>query len=653
LLAQRLALFAFGQATFSPEEAAASVLRLDQERFWASGAQVEIMRLLASRWMNFGDADRLAIELRLRQGVPREVYSVDAFEDEDEWNSVRDSSVYRRLKRIEGAGGVLSRESVALLAEISARHPQWQPNAGDRDDFPIWHDTRWGFDGQPDLLAEIADDRLVREAMRLQRERYFEQGDVWRVFCSADPERALRGLSLEADNGRWDPEAWRCLLWAASEKGGAGFQFNLADLLLRMPNDPLCELLQSAPSWLQKRREILAVLDRPGGARFLQLWDRFADLTYVPEGDVVGSEDGDNILTESLNSPGGVLAWTLLDALSAPRPARDSALTPDLRPRFDRIATADGRPGLLARVYLARAVAYLDAIDPRWTQEHFWQRLSWDHPEAPTLWHSHAHSGIGSARLFNGLKAPTLAAFERRQLSDNEFEGVVSKLLSIGLWHQRGQAPEYDLTAAEIRTALTIGPSSVRQNAAWNLWRIMGEREGEPEDKTTRWRGLVGPLFKSIWPLDANLRSKSVTQNLVLMALECEGAFPEAVDAILDVVVPYELYQIAISLRLETQHSELVTQHPRAFVKLVSALIDPTVFPVPSDLAVSFRSAPLTIQLLSRIQHTSALTVCGANGMPKPTQATADAKNKSSHFVGMPADQHVGMNFRDRPNPLK
>jgi hypothetical protein len=162
---------------------------------------------------------------------------------------------------------------------------------------------------------------------------------------------------------------------------------------------------------------------------------------------------------------------------------------------------------------------------------------------------------------------------------------LVSRLLSVGIWHQRAEAPEYSLTSAEIRRALSVGPSSARQNVAWSLWRIMGDAEGEPADKATRWRDVVGPLFRDIWPLDARLRSKSTTRNLVLMAQECEGAFPEAVEAILDVIVPYELYQIAHSLGLAEKHRELVQQHPLAVVKLANALIDPAVFPVPNDLA--------------------------------------------------------------------
>jgi hypothetical protein len=508
--------------------------------------------------------------------------------DDERWTSIFDASIYRRLKRIEQTGGALSSDSYAVLAAISARHPNWRPAAGDRDDFHAWHESRWGRNGQPELLAGIPDNRLVKEAMRLERERRFDQGDVWRVFCSADPERALRGLSYEADTGQWEPEAWRCILWAASEKGDVDFQFAIADLVLKMPEAPLREIMESVPSWLQKKREALSAVDRPGGARFLPLWDKLADLTYTAqegaegEGDAGGSVD---LLTESLNRPGGVLAWTLLDALSVRNPEGNTGLSIDLKSRFDRLATAPGRPGLLARVYLVRALAYLDAIDAAWTEKQFWPRLSWNHPEALPLWRSYALGSIGSARLFNALKPDILAAFERNRLSDNEFEGLVAQLLSVGIWHQRVEALDYDLTTAEIRRALTVGPPCARRHVAWQLWRFMGEADREPTDKATRWREVVGPLFRNIWPLDASLRSKITTQNLVLMAQECEGAFPEAVEAILDLIIPYELYQISISLKLEERHHELVHQHPLAFVKLANALVDQAAFSVPNDLA--------------------------------------------------------------------
>ena len=68
------------------------------------------------------------------------------------------------------------------------------------------------------------------------------------------------------------------------------------------------------------------------------------------------------------------------------------------------------------------------------------------------------------------------------------------------------------------------------------------------------------------------------------MAVECEDAFADAVDAILDFLVPYRIYQLSYSLRLERQHETLLAQHPTAFIRLASALIDPAVYPVPNDL---------------------------------------------------------------------
>src|SRR5262245_30878964 len=188
-----------------------------------------------------------------------------------------------------------------------------------------------------------------------------------------------------------------------------------------MPADPLCELLPTATSWLQRRLDLLT--DQSSGTHCLTLWDRFADLAYKDVGAEDADAEGVDLGNEALSRPGGVLAWTMVDALSARQLDHKSGLPADLEPRFSRVATAEGRPGLLGRVYFARALSYLDYIDPTWTHSHIVPRLAWDHPEALPLWRSASHSGIGSAPLFNALKPAMLAAFERKQLSDNEFEG--------------------------------------------------------------------------------------------------------------------------------------------------------------------------------------------------------------------------------------
>jgi hypothetical protein len=121
--------------------------------------------------------------------------------------------------------------------------------------------------------------------------------------------------------------------------------------------------------------------------------------------------------------------------------------------------------------------------------------------------HGCARCGTSVTRTMRSSPRPWQPS-SASSLADNEFEGLVSKLLSIAIWHPRGEAPDYNLTPAEIRRALTVGPSSARRNVAWDLRRIMGDAEGEPADKATRWRNVVGPVFRGIWPLNAGLRSR-------------------------------------------------------------------------------------------------------------------------------------------------
>ena len=347
LIVRRLYLFAIcSEETFGTDEAWAVLQGLDDQIFWIGSAQVEIMRLATSRWQQLSEEGRRAFEERIRLGLPRSLFPDSAFENEEEWASVRDSAIMKRLARLEGAGGPIAAESQTLLNEITGRHPRWVPGPGDRDDFSVWHESRSGPRGEAGLLANIADDALVAEAMRVQQEQLYEQGDLWRIFCAADPERALRGLRLAAGAGRWEVSPWRELVWAATYKGDEAFQFELARLLIGIPERTLAELLPAASSWLQERRPLLENAP-PGETDFLTLSDRFADLAYPA--DFAPPDDEERLLDRALSEPAGSLAWTFLDYLNGRRPAPGTGFSPETVTRLTRSVCATGRPGLLAQ----------------------------------------------------------------------------------------------------------------------------------------------------------------------------------------------------------------------------------------------------------------------------------------------------------------
>jgi hypothetical protein len=91
-----------------------------------------------------------------------------------------------------------------------------------------------------------------------------------------------------------------------------------------------------------------------------------------------------------------------------------------------------------------------------------------------------------------------LEALAQPQFDDNDLEGLISQLLNIEFAHRRGEALDYAIAPGEIKRALSVDSPGVRATAAWLLWRAMGDENGEPANKATRWRTIVGPLFRDV-----------------------------------------------------------------------------------------------------------------------------------------------------------
>jgi hypothetical protein len=305
-----------------------------------------------------------------------------------------------------------------------------------------------GPSGDPELLWGIVDGQLVQEAKRLQAEQYFAQSDLWTVFCQTDPDRAFRGLRARAKTGDWDSQAWEGLLCAAHQNGAAQFQRQLADALFEAPKVAIKPFLAATVAWVQQRREILSDPDQAGRPRFFLLWDKLAALAYSADRKNTDPEHSEeDLVNASLSAPRGKLAWTLYDSFVAGEPKQRSGLNRRLRPRFTRVANAKGKPGLLARVFLAQYLAYLDWVDPGWTAENLLPRFAWTDPDAAILWQARAFGHIGSASLFNSLKPAFLQIFARQDFPIKESEGLVGHLLQAALWHRQDEGG-YNLMSA-------------------------------------------------------------------------------------------------------------------------------------------------------------------------------------------------------------
>jgi hypothetical protein len=218
-----------------------------------------------------------------------------------------------------------------------------------------------------------------------------------------------------------------------------------------------------------------------------------------------------DVFTDALNAPAGRLAEVVLGKIT-----KGSELTDDVRTRLDRLVDAPGRAGLLARVRLARDVAFLYNHAPNWTTSRIIPLFDWSSPDSASVWSARKYSGyIGSPELFGLLKQSFLQIFGRSDTPPEDLRTFAEWLTAILIANHASEAG-YPLLDTEARSALRRAGDTALSSVGHQLAIQMGN--ATPEEKVKRWRTVVGPVFRAIWPLDV--------------------AFPEAADIIVPFIRP-------------------------------------------------------------------------------------------------------------------
>lgn len=593
-LGRRLHLHALVNSTvFLGPDVFQALVRVEDRAFWLSDVSPEASRLLVERWKDLSPEQREVIEARIRSGPPRTLFAPERVNEDRKWEAVRDGEIIAWLQSIKHSGGELGAASVATLDRVLELRPELAPRnrrvGPGADPVASWR----GAQGDPRLLTGLPDDALLGEALRLQSESPFEQGELWQVFCEREPERALRALRIDVEAGRWSVPAWRGVLWAAAKQEGEEFQAELANLALGIPPAELHgDLLGELVGWLRTRASLLA----PRGARpaptALALWDLLAARVFAPQSEDPGLGGDEPIRnSDEFNEPGGMLANTLIELLDASKPNAMATFTEQLQSRFDRLVEATGRPGRLARVTMARNLPFLFYVASAWVSERVLPFFVREHAEAGVLWPARLRGSVPqSPSLFNVLKPHLLAQARLPVVERDESRNLAANLLLPALWRRSvPEARDFDIEAIEVKKALALASSEVRHDAAFLLFDWIRQEK----DPAERWNSAFGPFFREVWPMDIAARAPITSEYLAWMALECGDAFPDALRAILHALVPFEIYTIDVVLKHDARRSETARRYPLEFVELLDAIIDPAVARAPDDLAVELAACVL------------------------------------------------------------
>lgn len=550
-LVRRLALFAAADTVVPANIAANVLMTLPAGELFLTNSSVEVFRLIDTRWRDFAAPDQLAIERRITQGPPAELFR------EDHARLV-DRCRFDLLGHLERNGNQLGANAQAMLVEIRKRWPDWSLGAKEQAGFHIWHESSTAIIGDPSKLSGIPDAQLVSTAKKVAGEAGFHEGDAWRALCETDPQKALCGLTAEANSGQWPTEFWRSFLWPASKLQDVQEIANIAKLLLEWPRDTFTEIASDASRWLN---EVTKTLDEK---LLWPLWESIAEATAQHAEEV----DNDDALAASLNHPAGRLAEVLFKRLTKSPDGRD--LLVPFRTRFDRLMKPETTFGRLARIRTAAQVSFLFELAPEWTKEIVIPLFDWSSPDAAAAWSARKYANyVGSPKLFELTKRPFLELFGRADVSDEERRIFAEWLAVIMIANQASHA-NYPITSTEARSAL-------RQAGVESLYSVghrlaMEMERATPDEKISRWRDVVGPVFQSIWPLDIELQTSASTHKLVQLLCASGSAFPEAAKVIVRFIRPDESQHHSV-YSISKAHEILYSSSPETLLDLVAAVV--------------------------------------------------------------------------------
>jgi hypothetical protein len=276
-----------------------------------------------------------------------------------------------------------------------------------------------------------------------------------------------------------------------------------------------------------------------------------------------------DVFTDALNAPAGRLVEVLLKTL--PAGTTQEKLPTELRKRLDKVVDAPGRAGKLARVRLAPEISLLFNRVPDWTRRKILPLFEWSSVDASDMWSARKYSSyIGSPELFGLTKQSFLEMFGRNDVPTEDLRTYSEWLTAVLIANQAHQVG-YPVTSMEARAALRQAGVNALSSVGHRLATEM--RGGTFEQKAVRWRTLVGPVFRAIWPLDVELQTSATTFTLTQILIETGAAFQEAADTIIPFIRPDDARASSTAFSIAEAPEDLYASSPGKMLDLLAAVV--------------------------------------------------------------------------------
>ena len=569
-LFKRLRIWAAGRVELTtPEEAGQIFLDLDDETFWLSKQERDLLFSLRDRWSKMPPPMIAKIETRLCQG---HFPWGEQREDRDEL-----IAHYRlnRLHWLSTRGVVFSFDYEAEVAALRTRAPNWTERSSEHTAQPqVSRVYSVQTDTSPIPLEQLPIGEVL-EAARALGQHDFDSHVQRQPFRGLAKKRPARALSVLTDAGRkgvFASWAWSALL--SSESSAAPSPRILSAIgcrLARLTSVQLSEIAHPVSEWLNDKGERL-LLECP--RVFDLVWNAMIRaLAAAPDVKRFSRPDR-GWVDEGLNRPAGRMVSALFKDPASKAFEPTMSLPDAWKGRLDQLLALSGdhRPHAIAM--MTPQLNWLFQTDPDWVGDKLLPLADGEGDDSQAFWAGYFWGArTPQLSLYHRLK-PAFITLARQKGHRREHANQLAGMLLAGWGIDDGNPGSVQLISdVELREILIHADDDLRTQMLWHLERWVLEPDGD-------WGNRLVPFLARVWPRQRDVRTMRVSGRLADLALAIPNRFPEIVKAILPRLVPIKGHLLRSTPFLDGEAS-IAGRHPEALVDLLYAILaeDPVDWP--------------------------------------------------------------------------
>lgn len=560
---KRLVFYAY--ATFdiaSPSEKLNYLLSNENWWLWSAETKRETFRLLASFVTQLTKDELSILEQAIIAGAPREMYKDDL--TNERWQEISERNIWLYLAKLESFDVDLTEQSKTVYNDLSAKHPYWQLQEDERDEFSSWMSSvRRG--GQCDLTMDsfikLTPEQRIEALLTPPSNDHFEQNQTsfFNSVCQDKPSIGLETLKYMAGQSNWNADIWHAGLMGLSETKVQWSE--VAKLIVQFPNALFQEQAWVIAWWVNKTISSIAA-DSEDEQYFWRIFDLLISQTQPKDIDSETERD----INYAINHPIGILTEALLNRFSIRKiKVMDKITDIKLLNCVDKLVISDDAVLLPAKIILISRLHYFYAIDPDWTNTNLMPLLNWKKStNAALYWDGFILSSRVPNELALAIKNDFLDTLlnHRTELDKQCLDNSTQLFADICFAYQTLY------TVNEQRQVLnSVGAEGLIKISEFML-HIMGKDKKENDQY---WIKRIKPFFQKIWLRDAASLSSKISENLALMCVALDEEFEDAVKTIEIIFTPFKDISFFLS---QLEKSEHIAKHPVITFELLANVFD-------------------------------------------------------------------------------